>query len=155
MTLFPSLNEQMDLIQKGAEEIIPENELVKKIEKSIIDKKPLKIKCGCDPSRPDLHIGHSVVLSKLRDFQDLGHTAILLIGDFTAMIGDPTGRNKTRPQLSIEEAHQNAESYVNQASLILDSNTLEIMYNGDWLSQMNFKDIINLTSKYSVARKLE
>ena len=155
MTLFPSLNEQMDLIQKGAEEIIPENELVKKIEKSIIDKKPLKIKCGCDPSRPDLHIGHSVVLSKLRDFQDLGHTAILLIGDFTAMIGDPTGRNKTRPQLSIEEARQNAESYVNQASLILDSNTLEIMYNGDWLSQMNFKDIINLTSKYTVARMLE
>ena len=155
MMLFPSLNEQMDLIQKGTEEIIPENELVKKIEKSITDKKPLKIKCGCDPSRPDLHIGHSVVLSKLRDFQDLGHTAILLIGDFTAMIGDPTGRNKTRPQLSIEEARQNSESYVNQASLILNSNTLEIMYNGDWLSQMNFKDIINLTSKYTVARMLE
>ena len=155
MKKFPTLNEQMDLIQAGTEEIIPEKELVKKIEKSIKDKIPLKVKCGCDPSRPDLHIGHSVVLRKLRDFQDLGHTAILLIGDFTAMIGDPTGRNKTRPQLSIEEARKNADSYVEQASLILDSNTMEIIYNGDWLSKMNFHEIINLTSKYTVARMLE
>ena len=153
--VFPSLNEQMDLIRTGTEEIIPEDELVKKIEKSINKKIPLKVKCGCDPSRPDLHIGHSVVLSKMRDFQDLGHSAILLIGDFTAMIGDPTGRNKTRPQLSIEEARENANSYVKQASLILDSNSLEIMYNGDWLSNMNFNEIINLTSKYTVARMLE
>jgi len=155
MKKFPTLNEQMDLIQAGTEEIIPEEELVKKIEKSIKNKIPLKVKCGCDPSRPDLHIGHSVVLRKLRDFQDLGHTAILLIGDFTAMIGDPTGRNKTRPQLSIEEARKNADSYVDQASLILDSNTMEIIYNGDWLSKMNFNEIINLTSKYTVARMLE
>ena len=152
---FPSLNEQMDLIREGTEEIIPENELVKKIEKSINNKIPLKVKCGCDPSRPDLHIGHSVVLRKMRDFQDLGHSSILLIGDFTAMIGDPTGRNKTRPQLSIEEARENANSYVKQASLILNSNSLEIMYNGDWLSNMNFNEIINLTSKYTVARMLE
>ena len=152
---FPSLNEQMDLIRKGTEEIIPEDELVKKIEKSINKKIPLKVKCGCDPSRPDLHIGHSVVLRKMRDFQDLGHSSILLIGDFTAMIGDPTGRNKTRPQLSIEEARENSNSYVKQASLILDSNNLEIMYNGDWLSNMNFNEIINLTSKYTVARMLE
>ena len=151
----PTLNEQMDLIRTGVEEILPEEELVKKIEESIKKGKPLKVKCGCDPSRPDLHIGHSVVLQKLRDFQDLGHTAVLLIGDFTAMIGDPTGRNKTRPQLSIKEARKNAESYVNQASLILDSETIEIMYNGDWLSKMNFSDIISLTSKYTVARILE
>tara|TARA_B100001142_G_C14345685_1_gene659873 strand:+ start:2075 stop:3277 length:1203 start_codon:yes stop_codon:yes gene_type:complete len=155
MKKFPTLNEQMDLIQAGTEEIIPVEELVKKIEKSIKDKTPLKIKCGCDPSRPDLHIGHSVVLRKLRDFQDLGHRAVLLIGDFTAMIGDPTGRNKTRPQLSIEEARKNADSYVDQASLILDSNSMEIIYNGDWLSKMNFNEIINLTSKYTVARMLE
>ena len=155
MKKFPTLNEQMDLIQTGTEEIIPEEELVKKIEKSIKNGTSLKVKCGCDPSRPDLHIGHSVVLKKLRDFQDLGHTAILLIGDFTAMIGDPTGRNKTRPQLSIEEARKNADSYVDQASLILDSNTMEIIYNGDWLSKMNFNEIINLTSKYTVARMLE
>jgi tyrosyl-tRNA synthetase len=155
MSLFPSLNEQMDLIVKGVEEILPENDLVKKIEKSISSKTPLNIKCGCDPSRPDLHIGHSVVLRKLRDFQDLGHKASLLIGNFTAMIGDPTGRNKTRPQLTIKEATENAKSYVNQASLILNPKTLNILYNGDWLSKMNFTDIINLTSKYTVARMLE
>ena len=155
MKSFPNLNEQMDLIRTGTEEIIPEEELVKKIERSIKEKEPLKVKCGCDPSRPDLHIGHSVVLRKLRDFQDLGHTATLLIGDFTAMIGDPTGRNKTRPQLSIEEARENADSYVSQASLILDSSSIKIMYNGDWLSKMNFNEIINLTSKYTVARMLE
>ena len=155
MSLFPSLNEQMDLIKKGVDEILPENDLVEKIEKSISSKTPLNIKCGCDPSRPDLHIGHSVVLRKLRDFQDLGHKANLLIGNFTAMIGDPTGRNKTRPQLTIKEATKNAKSYVNQASFILNSKTLNILYNGDWLSKMNFADIINLASKYTVARMLE
>ena len=155
MSLFPSLNEQMDLIKKGVDEILPENDLVKKIEKSISSKTQLNIKCGCDPSRPDLHIGHSVVLRKLRDFQDLGHKASLLIGNFTAMIGDPTARNKTRPQLTIKEATDNAKSYVNQASLILNSKTLNILHNGDWLSKMNFTDIINLTSKYTVARMLE
>ncbi len=145
----------MDLIQAGTEEIIPQEELVKKTDNSIKDNIPLIVKCGCDPSRPDLHIGHSVVLKKMRDFQDLGHTAILLIGDFTAMIGDPTGRNKTRPQLSIKEARKNANSYVDQASLILEPKTLEIRYNGDWLSKLNFNDIINLASKYTVARMLE
>ncbi len=155
MSLFPSLNEQMDLIRLGVEEIIPEEELVKKIEKSIKEQIPLKIKLGCDPSRPDLHIGHSVVLRKLKDFQDLGHRSILLIGNFTAMIGDPTGQNKTRPQLSIDEASKNAESYMEQASMLLDSKKLEIIHNADWLSKMNFNDIINLTSKYTVARMLE
>ena len=144
MSIFPSLNEQMDLIKIGTEEIVPEEELVKKIEKSIKENKPLKVKLGCDPSRPDLHIGHSVVLSKLKDFQDLGHRAILLIGNFTAMIGDPTGQNKTRPQLSIEEATKNAESYMDQAAILLDSKKLEIIHNGDWLSKMNFNDIIKL-----------
>ncbi len=155
MSLFPSLNEQMDLIRLGVEEIIPEEELVKKIEKSIKQQTPLKIKLGCDPSRPDLHIGHSVVLRKLKDFQDLGHRSILLIGNFTAMIGDPTGQNKTRPQLSIDEASKNAESYMEQASMLLDSKKLEIIHNADWLSKMNFNDIVNLTSKYTVARMLE
>ena len=155
MSIFPSLNEQMDLIKIGTEEIVPEEELVKKIEKSIKENTPLKVKLGCDPSRPDLHIGHSVVLRKLKDFQDLGHRAILLIGNFTAMIGDPTGQNKTRPQLSIEEATKNAESYMDQAAILLDSKKLEIIHNGDWLSKMNFNDIIKLTSKYTVARMLE
>ena len=146
MSKFPNLNEQMDLIKVGTEEIIPENELVKKIEKSLKNNKPLNIKLGCDPSRPDLHLGHSVVLRKLKDFQDLGHTAILLIGNFTAMIGDPTGQNKTRPQLTKEEVSENSKSYMDQAGMILDSKLLKIVHNGDWLSKMNFNDI-NWTCK--------
>ena len=155
MMNFPSLNEQMDIILKGTEEIIPQEELVKKIETSISSKQQLKIKCGCDPSRPDLHLGHSVVLRKMRDFQDLGHKAILLIGDFTAIIGDPTGRNKTRPQLSISEAKNNSKSYVTQASKILESDSLDILYNSEWLSKIDFNKLIELTSKYTVARMLE
>jgi tyrosyl-tRNA synthetase len=155
MSKFPPLNEQMDIIRSGVEEIIPEAELVKKIEKSIANNEHLKIKCGCDPSRPDLHIGHAVLLRKMRQFQDLGHQAILLIGDFTAMIGDPTGRNKTRPQLTIEDTKLNAQSYIDQASIVLDKSTLEIVYNSDWLSKMDFSDVIKLASKYTVARMLE
>ena len=152
---FPDLNTQMDLIKKGVEEIIPEQELVKKIETSIKDSKPLAVKCGCDPSRPDLHLGHGVILKKMRDFQDLGHNVTLLIGDFTAMIGDPTGKNKTRPQLTIEDTQVNAKTYLEQATKILDSNTLITKNNSDWLSKMNFNDIISLASKYTVARMLE
>ena len=155
MSKFPDLNEQMDLIKVGTEEIIPENELVKKLEKSLKNNKPLNIKLGCDPSRPDLHLGHSVVLRKLKDFQDLGHTAILLIGNFTAMIGDPTGQNKTRPQLTKDEVSENSKSYMDQAGMILDSKLLKIVHNGDWLSKMNFSDVIKLASNYTVARMLE
>ena len=155
MSNFPSLNEQMDVIRSGVEEIVPEAELVKKIEKSIANKEPLKIKCGCDPSRPDLHIGHAVLLRKMRQFQDMGHQAILLIGDFTAMIGDPTGRNKTRPQITIEDTKLNAQSYIDQASIILDKSTLDIVYNSYWLDKMDFSDVIKLASKYTVARMLE
>ena len=104
------LNTQIDLIKKGTDEIIPEEDLIKKIEKSIKKKKPLEVKCGCDPSRPDLHLGHGVILRKLRDFQDLGHNVTLLIGDFTAMIGDPTGKNKTRPQVTLEDTQNNAKT---------------------------------------------
>src|SRR3970040_2677914 len=118
---FPSINEQMDLIKRGASEIIPEGELVKKIEKSLKENKPLKIKLGCDPSRPDLHIGHSVVLRKLAQFQMLGHQAILIVGDFTGMIGDPSGRNATRPALTLKETREHGETYFQQASKILDA----------------------------------
>ena len=149
------LNEQMDLIRRGVEEIIPEDKLVKKIEISILKDKPMTIKLGCDPSRPDLHIGHGVVLRKLRHFQDLGHTAVLIIGDFTAMIGDPSGRNKTRPQLSLKEARENAKSYVEQSKVILDINNLKIKYNSDWLNNMNFSDVVKLASLYTVSRMLE
>ena len=155
MSRFASLNEQMDLIGRGVEEIIPESDLEKKIEKSISDNKPMKVKLGCDPSRPDLHFGHSLVLNKLAHFQSLGHQAVLVIGDFTAMIGDPSGRNKTRPQLSLEESKKNSKSYIEQAGVILDKKSLEIVYNSDWLSKLNFNDIISLSSKYTVAQMIE
>ena len=152
---FLPINEQMDLIRRGVEEIIPEDELVKKLERSQSKNTPLIIKLGCDPSRPDLHIGHGVVLRKLRHFQDLGHIAVLVIGDFTAMIGDPSGRNKTRPQLTLKEARSNAETYVNQAKVILNMNSAIVKYNSDWLSKMDFNDVVRLASSYTVARMLE
>ena len=155
MSKFASLNKQMDLIRRGVEEIIPESDLEKKIEKSIKDKKPMTVKLGCDPSKPDLHFGHSLVLNKLAHFQSLGHQAVLVIGDFTAMIGDPSGRNKTRPQLSLEESKENSESYIEQAGVILDKQSLNIVYNSDWLSKLKFNDIISLSSKYTVAQMIE
>lgn len=155
MSRFPSLNEQMDIIRKGAEEIIPEEELVKKIELSIKEQKPLRVKLGADPSRPDLHIGHAVVLGKMRQFQDLGHQAVLIIGDFTAMIGDPTGRSKTRPALTLEDTKENAQSYFEQAGIVLNKKNLEIRYNSEWLAPMNFRDVITLSAHYTVARMLE
>lgn len=155
MSRFAPIKEQMDLILRGVDEIIPVEELEQKLQKSRKDNISLKVKCGCDPSRPDLHIGHSILLRKLRHFQELGHEAILLIGDFTAMIGDPTGRNKTRPQITLEETKKNAQSYIDQASIILSENDLTIVYNSKWLSSMDFIDIIKLSSKYTVARMLE
>jgi tyrosyl-tRNA synthetase len=136
-------------------EIIPEDELVQKLEKSIKKKKPLKIKLGCDPSRPDLHIGHSVVLNKLREFQDLGHTAILIVGDYTGMIGDPSGKKITRPQLTFEETRENGITYYNQASRILDKNKTIIRYNSEWLKELMLKDLIDILSKFTVQRILE
>lgn len=145
----------MDLIKRGTFEIIPEEELTKKLERSLKDGKPLNIKLGCDPSRPDLHIGHSVVLRKLAHFQSLGHLSILIIGDFTGMIGDPSGRNVTRPALSLEETREHGRSYFEQASKILDKEKTKIVYNSEWLSKMSFEDVIKLASKYTVARMLE
>ena len=150
-----SLDEQFELISRGVEEIIPEQELRDKIENSIKNDKPLIVKLGCDPSRPDLHIGHSVVLRKLRHFQDIGHQAVLVIGDFTAMIGDPTGRNKTRPQLTIENARDNAKTYLDQAGAVLNMDTLRVVYNSKWLNEMSFSDVIKLSSSTTVARMLE
>ena len=150
-----SLEDQLGLIKRGVEEIIPEEQLIEKIKDSIKNNSQLQVKLGCDPSRPDLHVGHGVVLRKLRHFQDLGHQSILVIGDFTAMIGDPSGRNKTRPQLTLEEAMDNAQSYIDQASQVLDKEKLKIVYNSHWLNKMNFSDVIKLSSHYTVARMLE
>ena len=152
---FLSVDKQWELISRGAEEILPEKELREKLERSRKSGTPLIVKLGCDPSRPDLHVGHGVVLRKLRHFQDLGHQAILVIGDFTAMIGDPSGRNKTRPQLTLEEAKANAESYIKQAGHILNIKTLKILFNSTWLNAMRFSDVIRLSSHYTVARMLE
>ena len=152
---FLPVDDQLEIISKGTEEVIPLQDLRHKLESSIKNNKPLVVKLGCDPSRPDLHIGHSVVLQKLRDFQDLGHQAILVIGDFTAMIGDPSERNKTRPQLTLEEAKANAESYIEQSKVILDVKTLKVLFNSTWLNKMNFSDVIKMSSKYTVARMIE
>ena len=153
--LFPDVKEQLDIIAGNVVEIISVAELEQKLVQSLKTGKPLKIKLGADPSRPDLHLGHSVVLRKLRQFQDLGHEAILIIGDFTAMIGDPSGKSKTRPQLSAEEARENGLSYFEQASKILDPEKTTICYNADWLGKMSFADVIKLSSHYTVARMLE
>ena len=150
-----SIDKQLDIIKRGVEEILPEDELREKIKISINKNKPLTVKLGCDPSRPDLHIGHSVVLRKLRDFQDLGHQAVLVIGDFTAMIGDPSGRNKTRPQLTLQQAKDNAKTYLDQAKVILDMKRVKIKYNSDWLGKIKFSDVIQLASSTTVARMLE
>ena len=152
---FLPVDDQLELISRGTEEVIPLTDLRKKLEKSISDNKPLTVKLGCDPSRPDLHIGHGVVLQKLRDFQDLGHQAVLVIGDFTAMIGDPSERNKTRPQLTLEEAKVNAKSYIEQSKVLLDVKRLKVIFNSTWLNKMNFEDVIKLSSKYTVARMIE
>jgi tyrosyl-tRNA synthetase len=152
---FPSIKEQLDIMVNNAVEVLSVDELEKKVARSIKTGKPMRIKLGADPSRPDLHLGHSVVLRKLREFQDLGHEAILIIGDFTAMIGDPSGKSKTRPQLTAEEAKENGRSYFEQASKILDAGKTTICYNADWLGRMSFADVIRLSSHYTVARMLE
>ncbi|MFM8281801.1 MAG: tyrosine--tRNA ligase [Bacteroidota bacterium] len=155
MSMFPTLNEQMDILKSGAAEVLPEDEIVKKVEYAIKKNKPMIIKLGCDPSRPDLHIGHAVVLRKMRQFQDMGHHAILIVGDFTGMIGDPTGKSKTRPALTIEETRANGQSYFDQASHILSERNLTIKYNSEWLSEMSFSDVIKLSAQYTVAQMLE
>jgi len=152
---FLDPEKQFEIIKRGTVEIIPEGEFINKLRKSKLSNNPLKIKLGCDPSAPDLHLGHSVVLRKLRDFQDLGHSVILVIGDFTAMIGDPSERKKTRPTLTFEETRSNAETYVHQAGKVLDASKLEIRYNSEWLGKMNFSDVIKLAGKYTIARMLE
>jgi len=153
--MFPSVKEQFDIIKTGTVEIIPEEELLKKFEISLKKNLPLNIKLGCDPSSPDLHIGHSVVLNKLRQFQDLGHNAVLIVGDYTAMIGDPSGKKKTRPQLTFEETRENGVSYFEQAGKILDLDKTKVVYNSEWLSKLDLKDMIEILSKFTVQRILE
>jgi tyrosyl-tRNA synthetase len=146
---------QLAFLQRGVVEIVPEDEFRKKIEKSVVTGKPLKIKLGMDPSAPDVHIGHTVPLHKLRQFQELGHEVQMLIGDFTGRIGDPTGKSETRKQLTDEEVKKNAETYVEQYSKILDMNKVTIYYNSEWLKPLQFEDVVKLAANMTVARMLE
>ncbi|BAI79625.1 tyrosyl-tRNA synthetase [Deferribacter desulfuricans SSM1] len=149
------VDEQLKLIKRGTEEIIVEEELKKKIEKSLKEGKPLRVKAGFDPTAPDLHLGHTVLIQKLKHFQDLGHQVIFLIGDFTGMIGDPTGKSETRKALSREEVLKNAETYKEQVFKILDPEKTEVAFNSQWMDKMTSYDMIKLASKYTVARMLE
>ena len=155
MADFLPPEEQLRLLRRGVEEILPEADLLAKLKRSYATGTPLVVKLGADPSRPDLHLGHAVVLRKLRQFQDLGHKAILIVGDFTGMIGDPSGKSKTRPALTLEQTRVNGESYFEQAGRILDLATAGVVYNSEWLAPMSFADVIHLASKYTVARMLE
>lgn len=154
-TTFKPVEEQLAYLKKGAAEIIPEPELKAKLEKSLKTGKPLRVYLGVDPTAPDIHLGHTVVLRKLKHFQDLGHTAIFLIGDFSAMIGDPTGRSETRPPLSREEVDANAKTYLAQVFRLLDPQKTEVRYNSEWLDKLSSYDIVRLGGHYSLARMLE
>ena len=149
------VNEQLRIIQRGAEEVLPLEDLERKLGRSVAESRPLVIKQGFDPTSPDLHLGHAVGLRKLREFQDLGHRVVFLVGDFTAMIGDPSGRSEMRPALSREEVEANARTYCDQAMKILDIDKVELRYNSEWSSPMVFADVLELTSHYTVARMLE
>ena len=155
MPTFAPVDEQLAYIKKGSAEIIRESELRAKLEKSFAAGKPLRIKAGFDPTAPDLHLGHTVLLRKLKHFQDLGHTVIFLIGDFTGMIGDPTGRSVTRPPLSAEDVMRNAKTYMAQVYKILSSATTEVRFNSEWLGKMKSEEWIRLAAKYTISQMLE
>ena len=149
------ISKQIEIIKEGTVQIISEEELCRKLEKSVSTGKKLKIKYGADPSAPDIHLGHTVPLRKLRQFQDLGHEVIFLIGDFTAMIGDPSGRSETRKPLTVEDIKENAKTYKRQVFKILNPKKTQVVFNSHWLNKLYLKDVVMLTSKYTVARMLE
>jgi len=155
MPAFPPLNEQMDAIRRGAAEIIPEEDLARKIERSIRGGEPLTVKQGFDPTRPHLHLGYMISIRKLRTFQELGHRVVFLLGDFTALVGDPSGRNETRPRLSNEEVERNAATYREQVFKVLDPATTVIERNSRWLSELRMADVVEISARYTVARMLE
>lgn len=155
MANFPPLSEQLDLITKGAAEIIPLDELTKRIEASIASGKPMRIKAGFDPTAPDLHLGHTVLMRKLRHFQQLGHTVIFLIGDSTALIGDPTGKSQTRKPLTREQIAANAKTYQDQVFRILDREKTEIRWNSEWLDKLDFAEMVKLMAQFTVSQMLE
>ena len=152
---FRPVEEQLEYLKKGAAEVIPEEELKQKLESSAKTGEPLRVYLGVDPTAPDIHLGHTVVLRKLKHFQDMGHTAIFLVGDFSAMIGDPTGQSETRPPLSREQVEVNAKTYLAQVYKILDSKKTEVRYNSEWLGKMSSYEVVRLCGHYRLARMLE
>ncbi len=150
-----SVHQSLQIAKRGAEELLVEDDFVRKLQRFEADGKPLRIKLGLDPTAPDLHLGHTVVLNKMRQLQDLGHTVIFLIGDFTASIGDPSGRNSTRPPLTRDQIEANAQTYFGQASLVLDAGKTEIRYNSEWSDPLGARGMIQLASRYTLARMLE
>ena len=155
LPISDGVRHSLAIIKRGVDELLIESEFAQKLAASEKSGKPLRIKLGLDPTAPDLHLGHTVVLNKMRQLQDLGHTVIFLIGDFTSMIGDPSGRNITRPPLTREQIEQNAKTYFAQASLVLDPARTEIRYNSEWCDQLGARGMIELSSRYTVARILE
>jgi len=155
MTKFKSVDEQLAYLKKGVAEVIPEEQLKQKLANSVKTVKPLRVYLGVDPTAPDIHLGHTVVLRKLKHFQDMGHTAIFLIGDFSAMIGDPTGQSETRPPLSREQVDANSRTYLAQVYKILDRDKTEVRYNSEWLGKMSSYDVVRLCGHYRLARMLE
>ena len=153
--ITPPVLHAMEVTKRGCEELLVEADWLQKLARSAATTKPLRIKLGLDPTAPDIHLGHTVVLNKMRQLQDLGHTVIFLIGDFTSMIGDPSGRNNTRPPLTAEEIAVNAKTYYQQASVILDPSKTEIRYNSEWCDPLGARGMIQLAAKYTVARMLE
>ncbi|RZL01510.1 MAG: tyrosine--tRNA ligase [Rubrivivax sp.] len=149
------VREALAITRRGCDELLPEGEWVKKLARSEATKVPLRIKLGLDPTAPDIHLGHTVVLNKLRQLQDIGHTVIFLIGDFTSLIGDPSGRNSTRPPLTAEQVKVNADTYYKQASLVLDPERTEIRHNSEWCDALGARGMIQLASRYTVARMME
>jgi tyrosyl-tRNA synthetase len=154
-SLSASIQHALSVSRRGCEELLPQDEWVEKLKRSEATGTPLRIKLGLDPTAPDIHIGHTVVLNKMRQLQDLGHQVIFLIGDFTSRIGDPSGRNSTRPPLTHEQIKLNAETYYKQASMVLDPTKTEIRYNSEWSLPLGSMGMIQLASKYTVARMME
>ncbi len=155
LVLNDRVREALAITLRGCDELIPQDDWVKKLLRSEVSGKPLRIKLGLDPTAPDIHLGHTVVLNKMRQLQNLGHTVIFLIGDFTSMIGDPSGRNSTRPPLTREQIEANAQTYYKQASLVLDPEKTEIRYNSEWSDPLGARGMIQLASRYTVARMME
>ncbi len=153
--VIKEFEKQWEIISRGAIDMLPDGEFQNRLKKSIADNKPLRVKQGFDPTSPDIHLGHTVGIRKLKQFQELGHQIVLIIGDYTALVGDPSGQSATRPSLSYDDIMKNAETYQTQFFKILDKNKTEVCYNGDWFKKMDFNEVMHLATKFTVARMLE